>query len=132
MSTFTLHCKADIHNLSSSPRMPSQQSLTSHSVFLIPWDTFANNPSKVKVFHIMKVESKSISYHAFSLSFSLSLFFTCETRRKRAISQHLVSIFRSGTDCLEPLPDCLPSLAPEYSFSTSYASSSYHICLGNR
>ncbi|KAM0986241.1 hypothetical protein ACFX2C_013434 [Malus domestica] len=46
------------------------------------------------------------------------------TRRKRAISQHLVSIFRSRTDCLEPLPDCLPSLALEYSSSTSYASSS--------
>ncbi|KAM2859849.1 hypothetical protein COP2_025221 [Malus domestica] len=53
----------------------------------------------------MKVESKSISYNAFSLSFSLSL-------------------FSSGTDCLEPLPDYLPSLALEYSFSTSYASSS--------
>ncbi|KAM1985520.1 hypothetical protein ACFX16_013681 [Malus domestica] len=52
--------------------MPSQQSFSSHSVFLIPWGTSANNSSKEKVFHIMKVESKSISYHAFSLSFSLS------------------------------------------------------------
>ncbi|KAM1140778.1 hypothetical protein ACFX2I_040822 [Malus domestica] len=104
--------------------MPSQQSLSSHSVFLIPWDTSANNPSKAKVFHIMKVESKSISYHAFSLFFSLSLFSSAGTRRKRVISQHLVSIFQSGTDCLEPLPDCLPSLALEYSSSTSYASSS--------
>ncbi|KAM2585808.1 hypothetical protein TB2_046623 [Malus domestica] len=54
--------------------MHSQRSLSSHSVFLIPWGTFANNPSRAKVFHIMKVESKSISYHVFSLSFSLSLF----------------------------------------------------------
>ncbi|KAM1159095.1 hypothetical protein ACFX19_032879 [Malus domestica] len=46
-----------------------------------------------------------------------------ESTRKRAISQHLVSIFRSGTDCLEPLPDCLPSLALEYSSSSSHASS---------
>ncbi|KAM1405289.1 hypothetical protein ACFX2F_000138 [Malus domestica] len=46
------------------------------------------------------------------------------TRRKRAISQHLVSIFQSGTDYLEPLPDCLPSLAFEYSSSSFYASSS--------
>ncbi|KAM2756735.1 hypothetical protein PS2_018555 [Malus domestica] len=90
--------KADIHNLPSSPRMPSQRSLSSHSVFLIPWGTSANNSSKAKVFHIMK--------------------------RKRVISQHLVSIFRFGTDCLEPLPDCLPSPALEYSSSTSYASSS--------
>ncbi|KAM1156645.1 hypothetical protein ACFX2B_027115 [Malus domestica] len=54
--------------------MTSQRSISSHSVFLIPWGTSANNSSKAKVFHIMKVESKSISYHAFSLSFSLSLF----------------------------------------------------------
>ncbi|KAM1502871.1 hypothetical protein ACFXTO_028172 [Malus domestica] len=46
------------------------------------------------------------------------------TRRKRAISQHLVSIFRSGANCLEPLPDCLPSLALEYSSSSFYAFSS--------
>ncbi|KAM1017230.1 hypothetical protein COP2_048053 [Malus domestica] len=78
MSPFTLHCKADIHNPSSSPRMPFQQTLSSHSLFLIPWGTSANNSSKAKVFHIMKVESKSISYHAFSLSFSLSLFWDKE------------------------------------------------------
>ncbi|KAM2615116.1 hypothetical protein TB2_029657 [Malus domestica] len=78
MSPFTLHCKADIHNPYSSPRMPFQQTLSSHSVFLIPWGTSANNASKAKVFHIMKVESKSISYHAFSLSFSLSLFWDKE------------------------------------------------------
>ncbi|KAM1331223.1 hypothetical protein ACFX2H_043414 [Malus domestica] len=83
--------------------MPFQQTLSSHSVFLIPWGTSTNNSSKEKVFHIMKVESKSISYHAFS---------------------HLVSIFRSRTDCLEPLPDCLPSLALEYSSLSFYASSS--------
>ncbi|KAM1523136.1 hypothetical protein ACFX10_013187 [Malus domestica] len=45
-------------------------------------------------------------------------------KKKESNHQHLVSIFRSGTDCLEPLPDCLPSLALEYSSSTSYASSS--------
>ncbi|KAM2747043.1 hypothetical protein PS2_022566 [Malus domestica] len=46
----------------------------------------------------MKVESKSISYHAFSLSFSLSLFSSAG-----------------------PFHDCLPSPALEYSSSTSYA-----------
>ncbi|KAM1125122.1 hypothetical protein ACFX2B_039955 [Malus domestica] len=35
-----------------------QHTLSSHSVFLIPWDTPANNPSRAKVFHIIKVESK--------------------------------------------------------------------------
>ncbi|KAM1024736.1 hypothetical protein ACFX2I_037878 [Malus domestica] len=47
-----------------------------------------------------------------------------EQKRKRAISQHLVSIFRSGANCLEPLPDCLPSLALEYSSSSFCAFSS--------
>ncbi|KAM1610874.1 hypothetical protein ACFXTN_021237 [Malus domestica] len=60
--------------------MSSQRSLLSHSVFLIPW---------------------GISYHAFSMSFSLSLFSSAGL-----------------------LPDCLPSPALEYSSSTSYASSS--------
>ncbi|KAM2747050.1 hypothetical protein PS2_022573 [Malus domestica] len=81
--------------------MSSQRSLLSHSVFLIPWGTSANNSSNAKVFHIMKVKSKSISYHAFSMSFSLSLFSSAG-----------------------PLPDCLPSPALEYSSSTSYAFSS--------
>ncbi|KAM2687696.1 hypothetical protein EV2_010435 [Malus domestica] len=54
--------------------MHSQRTFSSHSVFLIPWDTSANKSSRAKVFHIMKVESKSISYHASSMSFSLSLF----------------------------------------------------------
>ncbi|KAM1811134.1 hypothetical protein ACFX12_027807 [Malus domestica] len=49
--------------------MAFQQTLSSHSVFLIPWDIPANNPSRAQVFHIIKVESTSISYHAFSLSF---------------------------------------------------------------
>ncbi|KAM0986390.1 hypothetical protein ACFX13_013812 [Malus domestica] len=42
--------------------------------------------------------------------------------RKKAISHHLVSIFRSRTDCLEPFPDCLPRTALEVPIvSTSYA-----------
>ncbi|KAM1935757.1 hypothetical protein ACFX15_019764 [Malus domestica] len=68
--------------------MHSQRIVLSYSVFLIPWDTPANNPFKAKVFHIIKVESKSISYHAFSF--------------------------------LLLVPDCLPSLALEYS-SSSFA-----------
>ncbi|KAM2972327.1 hypothetical protein FF2_019042 [Malus domestica] len=52
--------------------MPSQRSLSSYSMFLIPWGTSATNDTKAKVSHITRVESKSISYHAFSLSFPLS------------------------------------------------------------
>ncbi|KAM2574977.1 hypothetical protein TB2_006851 [Malus domestica] len=51
------------------------------------------------------------------------LVLTYGTRRKKAIRQHLVSIFRSGTNCLEPFPDCLPSIALEVPIvSTSYDS----------
>ena len=46
--------------------MYSQRNLSSYSVFFIPWSTSAIKSSKAKVFHIMKVKSKSISYHAFS------------------------------------------------------------------
>ncbi|KAM1243060.1 hypothetical protein FF1_034631 [Malus domestica] len=41
----------------------------------------------------------------------------------RAISQNLKSNSQSGTDCLEPFPDSLPSTALEVPIvSTSYAS----------
>ncbi|KAM3004176.1 hypothetical protein FF2_034453 [Malus domestica] len=103
--------------------MPSQRSLSSYLVFFIPWGTSVNNSSKAKIFHIMKCKQKYLISCFLPVLFFVVVFI-CETRRKRAISQHLVSIFRSGTDCLEPLPDCLPSLALEYSSSTSYASSS--------
>ncbi|KAM1012705.1 hypothetical protein ACFX2C_042924 [Malus domestica] len=39
-------------------------------------------------------------------------------RRKKAISRNLKLNVRSGTDCQEPLPGCLPSVALEYSSST--------------
>ena len=46
--------------------MSSQRKLSSYSVFFIPWNTPETKSSKAKVFHIKKVKSKSISYHAFS------------------------------------------------------------------
>ncbi|KAM1076165.1 hypothetical protein ACFX1X_023989 [Malus domestica] len=42
-----------------------------------------------------------------------------ETRRKRAVSRNLKSNLQFGTDCLEPLPGCLLSIALEYSSSTA-------------
>ncbi|KAM0963635.1 hypothetical protein ACFX2A_023093 [Malus domestica] len=67
----------------------------------------------------MKVESKSISYHAFSMSFSLLLFSSAGQGER----EQSASTWYQSFD-LEPLPDYLPSLALEYSSSTSYASSS--------
>ncbi|KAM1075524.1 hypothetical protein ACFX13_020644 [Malus domestica] len=74
---------------------------------------------KAKVSHITRVESKSISYHAFSLSFPLSLFLPAKTRIKKAICRNLHSNSGQGTDYREPLPDCLPGFALEYSSSVT-------------
>ncbi|KAM1676596.1 hypothetical protein ACFX2K_042396 [Malus domestica] len=98
MSTFTLHSKADIHNISSSPRtflhlrecLPNEASrVTQCFLFLgVPLQT---NDTKAKVSHITRVESKSISYHAFSLSFHFSLFLPTKTRIKKTICRNLHS-----------------------------------------
>ncbi|KAM1777097.1 hypothetical protein ACFX11_043804 [Malus domestica] len=48
----------------------------------------------------------------------------CFHLRDKEKESNQPALGRSGTDCLEPLPDCLPSPALEYLSSTSYASSS--------
>ena len=92
-------------------------------------------------------KSKRISYHqgrkqryfisCFSLIFPFALALTCKTRRKKAISQNLKSNVRSGTDCLEPLPGCLPSLTLKYSSSSALmdhvnAKVVHHFCYAKR
>ena len=98
MSTFVFYGRANLKKMPNSPsplRAYSQQSLSKDSILssspkMIPdaWSTYdpgGNSTtntcadsftasSKAKVSHIIKVKSKSISYHALSLSFSLSLF----------------------------------------------------------
>ena len=110
-------------NSSSPLRAHSQQSLSKYSIFssfpkMIPdaWSTddpggngrlkyvetsttntcadpFAAS-SKAKVSHIIKGESKGISYHAFSLSFPLPLFSPAKTRIEKAICRNLHSNLR--------------------------------------
>ena len=119
MSTFIFYGKANLKKMpnSSSPlRAHSQQSLSKYSIFssspkMIPdaWstddpggssttntcaDSFTAS-SKAKVSHIIKVKSKSISYHALSLSFSLSLFLLAwqsERSNQPALGVYLDSI----------------------------------------
>ena len=66
MSTFAFHSKGtpSQHIFIFENVFPKK--LSSYSVFFIPWSTPENKSSRAKVFHIMKVKSKSISYHAFS------------------------------------------------------------------
>ncbi|KAM2633596.1 hypothetical protein EV1_024202 [Malus domestica] len=48
-------------NTSSSPKMHSQRILLSYSVFLIPWDTPANNPFKAKPALALEYSSSCVS-----------------------------------------------------------------------
>ena len=73
-------------------------------------------------------QSKRISYHrgrkqrylisCFSPVLSFALALTSKTRGKKAISPNLKLNVRSRTDCSEPLPDCSPCIALEWSSST--------------
>jgi len=75
-------------------------------------DSFAAS-SKAKVSHIIKGESKGISYHALSLSFPLSLFLLAWQRER----EQSAGTWSQSSD-LEPttwnlFPGCLPSVALE-------------------
>ncbi|KAM2811074.1 hypothetical protein COP2_044961 [Malus domestica] len=104
--------------------MPSQRSLSSHS---------ANNSSKAKVFHIMKVENKSISYHAFALSFSLSLFSLAgQGEREQSASTWYQSSDLEPTAWNPFLIAYLALLSRVLIFNILCFLKSYHICLKNR
>ncbi|KAM2557544.1 hypothetical protein TB2_014655 [Malus domestica] len=99
-------------NPSSYLRGHSQRSLSKYSVFFAPNNTYANQPH----------QSKSITYHAFSLSFPLPLFLPARQReREQSISTWNQASSKKLTSW-NPLPDYLPGIALEYSSSTSYAS----------
>ncbi|KAM1917359.1 hypothetical protein ACFX13_036970 [Malus domestica] len=70
----------------------------------------------------MRVKSKSISYHACSLSFPLALFLSArQGEREQSVSTWNQASSQELTTW-NPLPDYLPAIAFEYSSSTSYAS----------
>ncbi|KAM1736763.1 hypothetical protein ACFXTH_015040 [Malus domestica] len=78
--------------------------------------------TRVRVSHIIRVKSKSIPYHAFSLSFPLALFLPArQGEREQSVSTWNEASSQELT-AWNPLPDYLPGIALEYSFSTSYAS----------
>ncbi|KAM2829583.1 hypothetical protein PS2_035233 [Malus domestica] len=78
--------------------------------------------SRARVSHIIRVKSKGIPYHAFSLSFPLALFLLA---RQGEIEQSVSTWNQASSQELtawNPLPDYLPGIAFKYSSSTSYAS----------
>ncbi|KAM2731184.1 hypothetical protein EV2_034880 [Malus domestica] len=78
--------------------------------------------TRARISHIIRVKSKSIPYHAFSLSFPLALFLPAGQGER----EQLVSTWNQASNqeltTWNPLPDYLPGIALEYSSSTSYAS----------
>ncbi|KAM2345649.1 hypothetical protein ACFXTH_009495 [Malus domestica] len=85
---------------------------------IIPLQT---SHTRVRVSHIIRVKSKSIPYHAFSLSFPLALFLPSRQgeREQPVRTWNQASIQEPLAWNL--LPDYLPGIALEYSSSTSYA-----------
>ncbi|KAM1056497.1 hypothetical protein EV1_029628 [Malus domestica] len=78
--------------------------------------------TRARVSHIIRVKSKSIPYHAFSLSFPLALFLPVrQGEREQSVSTWNQASSQELT-AWNPLPDYLPSIALEYLSSTSYAS----------
>ncbi|KAM2238472.1 hypothetical protein ACFX1S_013722 [Malus domestica] len=78
--------------------------------------------TRARVSYIIRVKSKSITYHVFSLSFPLSLFLPARQGER----EQLVSTWNQASSqeltTWNPLLDYLPGLTLEYSSSTSYAS----------
>ncbi|KAM2155281.1 hypothetical protein ACFX1Q_047007 [Malus domestica] len=84
-----------LNPFSHSKRHP-QHKLSKYSALFPPDNTLANKPHQEQEYLI-----------------------SSGTRRKRAVSRNLKSNLQFGTDCLEPLPGCLLSIALEYSSSTA-------------
>ncbi|KAM2308507.1 hypothetical protein ACFX1S_030723 [Malus domestica] len=78
--------------------------------------------TRARVSHIIRVKSKSIPYHAFSLSFPLPLFLPArQGEREQSVSTWNQASSQALT-AWNPFPDYLPSIALEYSSSSSYVS----------
>ena len=127
MSTFIFYGKADLKKMpnSSSPlRAHSQQSLSKYSIFssspkMIPdaWSTddpggngrwkhvLIHSPLLQKQRYLISSRSKAKVSHI--MLFPCLFLCPCSYSHgkvKEAISRHLESVFRSGTNCLESLP----------------------------
>ncbi|KAM2171030.1 hypothetical protein ACFX1R_036171 [Malus domestica] len=109
-------------NPSSYLRGHSQRSLSKYSTFFPPIILMQTSHTRVRVSYIIRVKSKSIPYHAFSLSFPLPLFLPARQGER----EQSVSIWNQASNqeltAWNPLPDYLPGIALKYSSSTSYAS----------
>ncbi|KAM2591568.1 hypothetical protein TB2_043953 [Malus domestica] len=110
-------------NPSSYLRGHSQRSLSKYLAFfpppIIPMQT---SYTRARVSHIIRVKSKSIPYHVFSLSFPLPLFLPASQGEREQSVSTWNQAFNQELTAWNPMPDYLPGIALEYSSSTFYAS----------
>ncbi|KAM1906890.1 hypothetical protein ACFX14_026597 [Malus domestica] len=107
-----------LNPFSHSKRHP-QHNLSKYSALFPPDNTSANKPHQEQEYLISSGSKARDPISCFLPVFVFVLVHTCRTRRKRAVSRNLKSNLQFGTDCLEPLPGCLLSIALEYSSSTA-------------
>ncbi|KAM1371607.1 hypothetical protein ACFX14_041834 [Malus domestica] len=81
--------------------------------------------TRTTVSHIIRVKSKSITYHAFSLSFPLALFLPARQGEREQLASTWNQASSQELTAWNPLPDYLSGIALKYSSSTSYASKEY-------
>ncbi|KAM2040588.1 hypothetical protein ACFX16_034505 [Malus domestica] len=113
---------AKMLNPSSYLRGHSQRSLSKYSASFPPIIPLQTSYTRARISHIIRVKSKSIPYHAFSLSFLLALFLPArQGEREQSVSTWNQASSQELT-AWNPLPDYLPGIALEYSSSTSYVS----------
>ena len=113
---------AKMLNPSSYLKGHSPRSLSKYSAFFSPIIPLQTRHTRARVSHIIRVKSKSIPYHVFSLSFPLALFLPArQGEREQSVSTWNQAPSQELT-AWNPLPDYLPGIALEYSSSTSYAS----------
>ncbi|KAM1422252.1 hypothetical protein ACFX2I_004404 [Malus domestica] len=123
MSTFILHNQADLQIKKCSTVLHIREGTLSRvsrntQLLFLPIIPLQTNHTRARVSHIIKVKSKSIPYHAFSLSFPLALFLPArQGEREQSVSTWNQASSQELT-AWNPLPDYLPGIALEYSSST--------------
>ncbi|KAM2132371.1 hypothetical protein ACFX1Q_013768 [Malus domestica] len=127
MSTSILHTQANLQIKKCSTFLHIRDGTLSRvsrktQLLFLPIIPLQTSHTRARVSHIIRVKSKSIPYHAFSLSFPLALFLPArQGEREQSVSTWNQASSQELT-AWNPLPDYLPSIALEYSSSTSYAS----------
>ena len=125
MSTSIPNGQADLQKCSTLPHIwegtPNEAFRNIQLSFppIIPLQT---SYTRARISHIIRVKSKSIPYHAFSLSFLLALFLPARQGEREQSVSTWNQASRQELTAWNPLLDYLPGIALEYSSSTSYVS----------